>query len=290
MASPTWQEEALLELGRRAVCGYRRQARPQIEPTAFVAMALSDYGLNKPAGQACDWLARKQRADGRISVGGAEDDPSWGTALAILAWTQNANYRSAVKRAIDYVLSVKGTTSENPEKLVDHDTTIVGWPWVQGTHSWVEPTALNILALQAVGVGDHPRAIDGRRLLTDRLLPTGGCNYGNTIVLGRLIRPHVQPTGLALLALANQPDGDGRIRASLNYLERFLSGSLATASASYAMLALAAHHRAVDLRRLDEPVRDTLRQGARPLQLALALIASKGNDSILVRASRGPAA
>jgi len=48
----------------------------------------------------------------------------------------------------------------------------------------------------------HPRADEAVQLMLDRILPGGGCNYGNTIVLDQLLRPHIQPTGIVLLALA----------------------------------------------------------------------------------------
>ena len=93
------------------------------------------------------------------------------------------------------------------------------WPWVLGTHSWIEPTAFNVLALKAAGRGEHPRTREAVRLLVDRLLPTGGCNYGNTTVLGQQLRPHLAPTGLVLLSLAGEQINDSRIAKSLAYLQ-----------------------------------------------------------------------
>ena len=40
-----------------------------------------------------------------------------------------------------------------------HDASIVGWPWVAGTHSWVEPTAMALLAIAREGQTKPP---DGR--------------------------------------------------------------------------------------------------------------------------------
>jgi hypothetical protein len=113
---------------------------------------------------------------------------------------------------------------------------------VQGTHSWVEPTALAVLALQASEMGRHPRTVEAVRLLNDRLLDDGGCNYGNTFVLGQELRPHVQPTGLCLWALAGVQQ-DPRIARSLDYLTEEVATQLATASLSYGLLGLAAHGR-----------------------------------------------
>ena len=98
-----------------------------------------------------------------------------------------------------------------PERTVGHDTAIVGWPWVADTHSWLEPTAVAILALRREGKVDHPRVREGLRLIRDRAIPTGGWNYGNNIAFGRDLRPQPAPTGIALLALAGiEGRSDGR--------------------------------------------------------------------------------
>jgi len=127
-----------------------------------------------------------------------------------------------------------------------HDPTLVGWPWVIGTHSWIEPTALAVLALRAAGHGSHTRTREAVRLLNDRLLPGGGCNYGNTVVLGQELLPHLQPTAIALIALHGEPainsdaanDRD-RIARSLKYLREGLGSTTATASLCYGLIALA---------------------------------------------------
>ncbi len=92
-----------------------------------------------------------------------------------------------------------------------------------GTHSWVEPTAINVLALRSAGQAGHPRCREAVKLLLDRQLPEGGWNYGNTTVLGHVLRPQVQPTGLALAALAGETDARSKVQPSLDYLHRVLS-------------------------------------------------------------------
>jgi hypothetical protein len=83
-----------------------------------------------------------------------------------------------------------------------HNGMLVGWPWVSGTHSWVEPTSLALLAMGREGRAGHPRAREGVRVLIDRAIPGGGWNVGNTVVFGTRLRPSPGPSGLALLALA----------------------------------------------------------------------------------------
>jgi hypothetical protein len=98
-----------------------------------------------------------------------------------------------------------------------------------------------VLALKATAHGDHPRAREGVRLLIDRLLPDGGCNYGNTSVLGQTLKPHLEPTGLTLLALAGETDASGRLARSVAYAREATPKSRTAASLAFGLLGLAAH-------------------------------------------------
>ena len=87
-----------------------------------------------------------------------------------------------------------------------HDTAIRGWPWTEGTHSWVEPTSLAMIALRVTGNGGNERVAEGARLLMDRQLSKGGWNYGNTTVFGTELAAMPESTGLALSALSGLAD------------------------------------------------------------------------------------
>jgi hypothetical protein len=165
-----------------------------------------------------------------------------------------------------------------------HNTTLVGWPWIEETHSWIEPTAMHVLALKAVGQSGHPRTREAVRLLIDRLLPAGGCNYGNTVVMDQVLRPHLQPTGLAMLALAGESVRDGRIEKSLDYLTAELSPRTASGSLCYGLLGLAAHGclPADASRWLEMTFRRTVARDASPYRLALVALAALGTASPLI--------
>ena len=120
---------------------------------------------------------------------------------------------------------------------------LVGWSWAEDTHSWLEPTALFAIALKSTEFAGHERTREAVRLIVDRLLPAGGCNYGNTIVLGQTLLSHIQPTGLAMLALAGEANNDLRIEKSLELLENSLGPESPVASLCYGLLALRAHDR-----------------------------------------------
>jgi hypothetical protein len=135
-----------------------------------------------------------------------------------LAWHGFAAYRESRTRAMQFLLSTTGVhfakDSKNP---LGHDSTIKGWPWIAGTHSWVEPTALSIMAIDTCGFGNHDRVHEAVRLLIDRQLPHGGWNYGNTSVFGQELHPDPESTGAALHALEHRVSRC-EIQRSLDYL------------------------------------------------------------------------
>jgi hypothetical protein len=300
---------------------YHRDSAAASEPTAFVALALAAYGRSKAAVQARDWLVSAQAPDGQVGIRQDESSPGWPTPLAVLAWnlideapsparsgstaitvttrtvagaiargTSDISYQESTRRAVDWMLSIAGETSER-QPYTGHDTTLLGWPWVVGTHSWVEPTAMSVLALRATGHGDHPRTREAVRLLVDRLLTTGGCNYGNTIVLGQTLLPHVEPTGVTLLALAGEPDSTGRIRQAVSYLESTLGPTTTPASLAYGLLGLAAHGRVPSQASvwMAACTAQSLRRGS-SLELALLAMAALEGDCPLVSLSAVPEA
>lgn len=256
-ASPVWVGPLLDRLTGQPLCGYGAGGTATTEPTALAAMALLAHGRRDAAQPALEWL--RQRLDDRQGVGvsAAEGEPGWPTGLAVLAWRLAQiveapiaqAYSTCIERATKAILSWAGEALE-PNQFVEHDCSLVGWSWVNGTHSWVEPTAIQVLALKAVlhdeqtlRAAAEPRIGEAVKLLWDRQLPHGGWNYGNTVVLKQELRPHLLPTGLALLALAGEAGAAARAGRSLAYLERELSARTAAASLGYGVLALAAFGR-----------------------------------------------
>jgi hypothetical protein len=244
----SWLETTIDRLARPAHWSYHEDGPAASEPTALAALALCAHGKTAAAQRALAWLVRAQAFEGTLGVTLSDKTPCWPTALAVLAWQaasdaqSRSRYEGCIDRATAWLLSARGETSDR-SPLIGHDTTLVGWPWVLGTHSWLEPTAYAVLALRAAGHAEHPRTREAVRLLVDRLLPAGGCNYGNTIVMGQELLPHVQPTGLVMLALAGEQLDDARIERSLAYLEKALGSTTAVASLAFGLMALTAHNR-----------------------------------------------
>jgi hypothetical protein len=235
-----WFNTILDELTKQPVIGYLPAGLPAAEPTAIAALALAAHGRMDAARKAADALAKLQTASGAVGIRAGEDSPGWPTSLAIVAWTRfAADYRVASDRALTWLLANRGQSIPRSADF-GHNSELVGWAYAENTHSWVEPTALAVLALKAAGRANEPATREGVAMLLDRQLPGGGHNYGNTYVLGQLIRPHVQPTGLALLALRGESDASDRLAKSIAWLRRNIGPETTPLSLGWALLGLKA--------------------------------------------------
>ncbi len=278
-----WRQELLNRLAASVPGGYHARGEAASEPTALAGLALKANGNTEAAARAADWLVEQQAENGSIGVTATQATPCWPTSLAILLWQalgDNERYGRPASRAIDWALVDHGEARPR-QQYVAHDTTLVGWSWAAHTHSWLEPTAMFVLALKAAGQALHPRTREGVRLLVDRLLPHGGCNYGNTFVLGQELLPHVQPTGIVLMALAGESNADPRIERSLDFLQRELSAETTTASLCYGLLGLAAHERTPARRHdwLSQKYNQLIERDANCYKLALVALAANDNYS-----------
>jgi len=260
--------------------GYASSRVAAAEPSAWASLALSAHGVDVvdylPG---LGFLARIQRSTGAVPAVANVESPGWTTGPAVLAWTHAATelsvrHEEAARRGAEWLLQQAGERAPSNPTIYGHDTSLIGWPWVHGTHSWVEPTAYALLALDATRHRDHPRCVEGRRLLRNRVIPGGGWNYGNARMFGAALRPFPETTGVALLALSGFP-GDKATESSLDYLLGELPRVRSPMSVSWGVMALTTWGR--------RPVQadDWLAQTAQrfstgefdPLQAALLLLA-----------------
>jgi hypothetical protein len=247
-----WARSARHELLRlqdpKGGWGYRSGSPACVEPSALAALALAAGAEPTEAEQqavraTADWLAAVQSGDGSLGVSAAQRTPGWTTPYALLLWTVTRSHQPAQRNAAAWLLRQKGRAlprSADPEHIVGHDTTLIGWPWVADTHSWLEPTALAVLALRASGAADHPRVREGLKLIADRAISFGGWNYGNKAAFGADLRPQPAPTGLALLALAGAAARTEVVARGLAYLGTILPETRAPASLGWGVLGLRA--------------------------------------------------
>jgi len=215
------------------------------EATAWAILAMSRSVPNHPlVGPARDRLATAQGLDGRVSMSKEHEEAFWPTALSVLAWHGSQAHESQSIRGVQFLLKITGHhwRKGGGDDPIGHDPGIPGWPWIDGTHSWVEPTVLSVLALRVAGHGQHDRVREGIRLILDRQLPHGGWNYGNTMVYGRELHPMPESTGAALAGLAGQAE-QGTVARSLDYLQGVVGQLRTPISLGWGLLGLAAWDR-----------------------------------------------
>jgi hypothetical protein len=173
------------------------------EATLLALLAFFAAGVPiEKTGPVLSNILSQQNADGSIGACAQHRaDGVWLTAhLAIVL--HHYGYFQQRDRALNFLRNFKSDASTTA--LHDHNelqADIEGWPWVRNTFGWVEPTAWALLAFKLSGQNDDTRAIQGRSLLIDRQISSGGWNYGNKEVMGTQLLPFWDTTALALLAL-----------------------------------------------------------------------------------------
>jgi hypothetical protein len=219
--------------------GDRPGASTRGDTTAWAILVLQASGKHTAVlARARAKLAEEQQTDGRVCVSKTHPESHWPTALALLAWHGSSEHLQAKDRAVRFLLETTGVHyRRDPDDPVAHDTLIRGWPWVDGTHSWVEPTAIAVWALRRVGHGTHSRVRDAIGLLMNRQLPHGGWNYGNTRVFGQTLDPTPEHTGVALHALAGCVARE-QVAASLEYLQSQIAGVQTPIALGWGLLGL----------------------------------------------------
>jgi hypothetical protein len=225
--------------------GYRRNGLPSVEPTALACLALRatdpDGGAGRLVEPAAKWLASLQQPDGSVGLFAGMPRPEWPTPFALLLWADLGGFDREIQHATEWLLERRGLTfKKSSVPGAGHDASIAGWPWIAETHSWLEPTAMAVLALRRVGKVEHQRTQDGLRLIRDRAIATGGWNYGNNAVYGTNLRAQPASTGIALAALSGTQGRDGVVDRACSYLRSVLPGIRSAQSLGWGLLGLAA--------------------------------------------------
>jgi len=214
-------------------------ARPDATAWAVIALSAFQSALEQ-CDQARAYLISQQAEDGHISISVDHPQASWPTPLALLAWSNSPHARQAQDSAMQFLLRFSGLHfEESGDSVMGHDTSIVGWPWIADTHSWVIPTSMAITALQNGGIRHHERISQGILMLLDRQLPHGGWNSGNTLVFGKELLPLPECTGIALQALAGNTERHS-IQKSIDYVLEELPRLRTPISLGWTLLGLGA--------------------------------------------------
>ena len=223
--------------------GFAVQVNGHYRPdaTAWAVLALRAARLSPEAvSRAQTRLVKDQQPDGRVVFSSDLPDSFWPTPLAVLAWQGSPQQEAQKSLAVDFLIKTKGRHFLNPkDSPLDHNTVLQGWPWTDNTHSWIEPTALSVLALTVIGQGRHPRVREAVAMIADRQLPSGGWNYGNRKVFGQELYPQPDQTGIALSALEGQVP-ESRVASSLHYLAKTVKRLNTPFSLGWGMMGLSA--------------------------------------------------
>ncbi|WP_419176054.1 hypothetical protein [Desulfosediminicola sp.] len=191
----------------------------RVDATAWAVLALDLIeGETELVKAGRNRLAAQQSSDGRIALTDETPGVYWPTPIGLLAWNHDSLFYNQRALAVDFLLCHGGITLSEQPLFMEHNTKLQGWPWVEGTYSWVEPTSMVLMALESQGEINHARYQEGICMLIDRMLPEGGWNYGNRKVFDSRLKPLPEYTGMALCALRHVDD-KMQLNKSLNYLE-----------------------------------------------------------------------
>lgn len=268
-------------------------ARPDV--VAWLLLALRATGTDGNCIQACaERLHRFQSADGRVAVDPDQPSTYWPTAIAAFAWNGLAGEQGRAESAVRFLSDSTGKHWPRPDGSIGHDTAIVGWSWVDATHSWVVPSAMAMLALTRVGTpaavatAAKLRVRSGVHLLLDRQLPDGGWNYGNTVVLGNTLKPLPEETAWALAALAGHAEQQ-KVDRSLRYLEGQKPLLLAPVTLAAAILAWSAWGDCDRLALCERSLAMQDKTGPYPLAMVAQLLAVTLQPSLILSRGRSEA-
>jgi hypothetical protein len=224
---------------------YYEGRRSRLEPTSWALLVLA--GATDPVTKrivtgGSSFLRRLQGDNGLLVEEGTPGPNLAWNALALLAAV--AVHGAAADPLRDGLqaglLRVKGVAIEQGEHPVRQDNRLQAWSWTEGTFSWIEPTALGLLALKksrASGPVARTRIAEAEAVIVDRVCDGGGWNYGNAEVLGQDLRPYVPTTALALLAMQDRREHPAVVR-SLEWLTAHAVAERAAMALSLAAICL----------------------------------------------------
>ena len=255
----------------------------RLEPTCWAILALraagDGAGDDARVGAALALVASWQRADGLLS-----DTPATPANLAFnglaaiviqhalsIHRADRARYEPAVELLISAIIRVAGVR-QGPSANLRQNNQLLGWPWVDGTSSWVEPTAWCLLALKKAAQRPPRTDVEARmaeadRMLADRCCVSGGWNYGNSNVLGKELFLDVPTTAVALLALQDRT-ALTEVARSLDWLTANWQQERSALASSLTLLAMQVHR--VSSEDVERDVRSHVAESGLPANLAWA--------------------
>lgn len=220
-----------------------------VEATSLAVLAL---GLNAEDARRSGiaHLLALQRPDGGWPVFLRDSEGSWATALALCTLNTMGDFAAAREKAIRWLDAERGREGhwfwrwkfKTVDRNVRFNPDKYGWPWISGSASWVIPTAFSVVAIKQFTACNRSAASEERihlgvEMLLDRACVDGGWNSGNSVVYGVALRPHVEATAIALLALQDE-NRTAEIQKSLSWLRQSATGIDSVSSLAWCILSL----------------------------------------------------
>jgi hypothetical protein len=220
-----------------------------VETTSLAVLALGlDAEDARRSGIA--HLLTAQRMDGSWPAFLGDSEGSWATALALCTLNTTGDLGSARERALRWLDAERGREGhwiwrwkfKTVDRNVRFDPDKYGWPWISGSASWVIPTAFSVIAIKQFTVCNRSEESEKRihlgvQMLLDRACVDGGWNSGNSLVYGVPLRPHVEATAIALLALQDEQRTE-MVQRSLSWLRQNAASVDSVSSLAWCILTL----------------------------------------------------
>ena len=170
-------------------------------------------------------------------------------ALAALTLLQEPSTIALAQPIITRLMQARGATFRQTAALAQ-DNSIQAWSWVDGTASWVEPTAWCLLLLKRVrSQSPSQEAAEririGEQFLFDRVCHGGGWNYGNPEVYGQKLWPYVPTTAVALLAMQDHR-AHPVVKQSLQQLQKDVASERSVVAVALTIVCLRTYGVATD--------------------------------------------
>ena len=191
--------------------GYFPNQPSIVEATSSIVIMLKDHkDFQGSREHALKWLVDSQNNDGGWGIKSNDQESGWQTAWALIALKSSSEYSRPIRDAESWLMDFGLDTLEENEtditirRQFNIDTNLYGWPWQSGQASWIEPTAMTLLALRSSDniPQDHERILEAVRYLDDRRCRGGGWNFGNPVMFNKDLPPRTHHTALCLLGLS----------------------------------------------------------------------------------------
>ena len=238
--------------------GFSPSKASWLEPTFYAMLALDGApqhanALDRAWAKVRSW----QLPEGGCRPTDAVDQPNWTTALWIQLHCRRKVFDDRFVKSLFWLSQARGEEGRLWLRLLsrmknspDH----YGWSWFPGSHSWIEPTAHSLLAMQ-ISLRESEslptlltntlkeRIAMGQQMLLDRRCSDGGWNYGSGSAFNVPLPSYPETTAVALLGL-QQANAAGR-KAACSKAAGLYRATQSPLALAWLQLALRVHGEAV---------------------------------------------